>query len=121
MLFVTAVATLWDKVIAWAKAEITIVETALSAEEHAVLAIVQPILAGGEATLIADLAAEAKAFLTGLESVGSLEDIESALLNAWESEKPELFAFAKGLGSNVFQAILGLLLSQLPKAAIAAL
>lgn len=115
----STVATLWQKVVAWAKAEITIVESALSAEEQAVLAIVQPILHTAEVDLFANLIAELKVFLSGLENVGSLADIESALANVWENDKPELLAFAKGLGSNVWQAVIGLVLSQLPKLAAA--
>lgn len=120
MSFGSTVATLWQKVVAWAKAEITIVESALTAEEQAVLAIVQPILHTAEVTLFANLIAELKVFLGGLTTVGSLADIETALGNAWESDKPELLAFAKGLGSNVWQAVIGLVLSQLPKIVAAA-
>lgn len=116
----STVATLWQKVVAWAKGEITIVESALSAEEQAVLAIVQPILHTAETTLFADVIAELKVFLGALTSVGSLADIETALANVWETEKPELLAFAKGLGSNVWQAVIGLALSQLPKIVAAA-
>lgn len=112
--------TLWAEVTSWAKGEVEDVKIALTAEGQIVLNVVKPILAAGEASAVADLITATSAFLTKLTSVGSLADIETAIIQVWETEEPTLATFAKGLGSNIFQAIIGLLLSQLPKVAAAA-
>lgn len=113
--------TLWAEVTTWAKGELASLQIAASAEGQIILGVVKPILSAGEASVVAELIGATTSFLTKLESVGSLADIETALIQVWETEEPTLFTFAKGLGSNVFQAIIGLLLAQLPKLAVAAI
>jgi hypothetical protein len=112
--------TLWAELTGWVSGEITDLKLWATAEGKVIANVVAPILKAGEVDVLADLVGATNTFLTDLKSVGSLADIETAIIQVWETEQPTLATFAKGLGSNVFQAIIGLLLSQLPKVAAAA-
>lgn len=106
--------TLWDEAKAWVSGEIKEAELFATTEGQEILAVLKPILAAAAPTALAALVGGLRTFLTGLTSVGSLADIETAILNVWQDTEPELFTLARSLGSNVVQAIVGLLLAQLP-------
>lgn len=109
--------TVWDKVVAWFKAEAPVVENFLSKEEQELLTLLKPILAAGEASLVQDLVKFLQGVASTAASGATLADLETAALNGLEVVGGELRDLAKSLGSNLLQAILGLILAQLVKTA----
>lgn len=113
----TAVVTLWDKIKAafsTAEAEVAIY---LTKEESQLLALVQPLFGAAEAAAIQDLIQFVQGVLTSAEKPGSMDlpDWETAVLNGLSKVGGEVEALAKSLGSNVLQALIGLILASLAK------
>lgn len=113
----TALVTLWDKIkAAFATAE-TEVAVYLTKEEGQILALIQPLFAAAEAAAIQDLVQFVQGVVTSAENPGSMDlaDWETAILNGLQKVGGDLETLAKSLGSNVLQALIGLVLAALAK------
>ena len=110
--------TLWDKIKAWLSSTAQTVEVQFSKDEQIVLGILQPLLGAAEAALLQDLITFIRGVLTSGRTAGGLDEWETIILNGLSSLKGELLTLAQGLGSNVLQALIGLVLADLAKAAL---
>jgi hypothetical protein len=113
--------TLWDKIKGWVSGAIMTVETELSRDEKALLAIVQPLLGADEAAAMQDLVQFVTGLVAGAGGARTLADWETAVLNGLGAAESELLTLAKGLGSNLLQSLIGLVLSRLATAGLSAL
>ncbi len=105
---------LWDKIVAWFKGEFTTVELTFTKEEQEILTLMKPLLVAAEATVVQDLMQFIRGVLTGAAGYSTLADWETAVMNGLEKVGGDLLTLAKGLGSNMLQALIGLILAQLP-------
>lgn len=106
--------SLWQKVLAWMSSTAASVVVALSADEKQLLSLAKPLLSAAEASVLQDLVG----FITGAVANASgsktLDAWEAEVLNGLEVTGSELFTLAQGLGSNLLQVLIGLVLSKLP-------
>lgn len=113
----TQLKTLWDKFTGWFSGEVKTAETLFTAEEQKILAAFAPILHAAEPVTLAALIDLARSVLSSGLTASSLADWEAHVLNAAEATGGQLFTVAKGLGSNLLQALIGVLLADLTKVA----
>jgi hypothetical protein len=66
-----------------------------------------------EASALADLKGVVTTFLQTAEKGLSLPDLETAFVNGLKTSGSELLAVVESLGSTLFQALIGLVLSKL--------
>ena len=111
----TALTTLWDKFTAWFKGEVKAVEVVFTNEEQAVISALSPILHAAEPVALAALIDFVRNVLTSAVGVKDLPTWEAAVLNEAEALGGQLFTLAKGLGSNLLQALIAVLLAGLPQ------
>lgn len=107
--------TLWTKFQGWFSGEVKAAEAIFSTEEQAVISAFQPILHAAEAVTLASLIAFIRNVLTTVAASTDLATIEAKVLNELEVEGGQLFTIAKGMGSNLLQATIGVLLAGMPK------
>lgn len=112
-----AVSAFWTKVVAWWNGTAV---PALENDEKQLLALVQPLFGAAEAAALQDLVQFVTGVLTQVEKGQDLATLEAAVLNALQTAGSELQTLAKGLGSNVLQALIGLILAKLAPAVVAA-
>lgn len=105
--------TLWDKVSAWWN---NTAVPALRKDEQEVIGLLQPLLSAAEGSVIQDLVQFIRGVITTVEGTppSTLADWETAVLNSLGKLEGELLTLAKGLGSNVLQALIALVLAKLP-------
>jgi hypothetical protein len=109
--------TIWDKFTAWVGGEAHAAAVVFSAEEQAVLAAFAPILRAAEGVTLATLISFIRNALSASATAKDLPTWEAEILNALEAEGGQLFTIAKGLGSNLLQALIAVLLASVPKPA----
>jgi hypothetical protein len=112
----TAASGFWSKIVAWWNG--TAVPT-LKADEQELLLLLKPLFGAAEAAALQDLVVFVKGVLTQVQAGQDLATLEVAVLNALEAVGGQLAVIGKGLGSNVLQALIGLILAQLTSAAAA--
>lgn len=108
-----AVASFWSNIVSWWNGTAV---PALQADEKELLALLQPLFGAAEAAALQDLVVFVKGVLTQVQAGQDLASLESAVLNALEAVGGNLLSIGKGLGSNVLQALIGLILAQLTSA-----
>jgi hypothetical protein len=106
--------TLWAKIEAWIAGKFKAAEVVFTADEQALLTLMQPLLAAAEAAALADLVTFIRGVLSQASTAKDLASWETAILNALEATGSSLLAVAKALGSNLLQALIAFVLAQLP-------
>ena len=106
-------ATLWDKVKTWFTQEEHAVVAFLTEEEQAIIALVKPIFGAAETAIIHDLKTFITAVLVTGQGAKTLPDWETAVMNGLKVGGANLLGTVETMGSNAFQALIGLLLTQL--------
>lgn len=108
-----AIVSLWDKVVAWWTGSAVPV---LERDEQEVLAILQPLFGQVETALLQDLIVFVQGVLAAAPATKTLPEWETVLLDLAEVAGGSLLSTIKGLGSSVFQALIGLVLAKLQAA-----
>ena len=111
-----AAPTLWDKIVAWFSNAEQVVVTEFNKDEQALLALVQPLFGAAEATAIQAMVHFITGALSQSTASKTLPEWETAILNGMQTTGSELLALAESLGSNVLQALIGLVLQRLSTA-----
>lgn len=106
--------SLWAKFVAIFNGVVEVAEVEFSADEKAILALMQPLLASAEAATVQDLITFIKGVLSQAKTAKDLPTFESDVLNALQATGSELLALAKSLGSNLLQALIAFVLASLP-------
>jgi hypothetical protein len=112
-----AASSLWAKLVAWWNGTAVPV---LQNDEKELMALVEPLFGAAEAAIVQDLTVFIKGVLTQVQAGQDLATLEASVLNALEAVGGQLLTVAKGLGSNVLQALIGLILAKLASSAPAA-
>ena len=101
---------LWQQVGAWVQREETVVGAALSKDEQELIALVKPLWTADEASLMQDLATFSLGVVGSIEgaTTKTLPDLETAVMNSMLAGGSNLLATVEAMGSNLFQAFLGL-------------
>lgn len=107
------IVTLWDKVKVWFSAEEQTVVMFLSHEEQLLVSLFKPILASAEAALVSELKVFITAVLVTAQGSKTLPDWETAIMNGLKLGGKNLVGIVENMGSNAFQALIGLLLTQI--------
>ena len=107
--------TVWDKIKTFFAGEVKAAEAIFSAEEQMVLTAFAPILHAAEAVTLSTLITFIRDVLTKGSTATDLQSWEAAVLNELEVTGGQLLTVAKGLGSNLLQTLIGVLLAGLPK------
>jgi len=95
-------------------------ETLFSEGEQEFLTLAQPLFNAAESTAVTDLTGFMTTFIKTAEGAKSIQDWETAIMNELQSLGGDLFATAQGLGTNLVQALIGLVLQKLATVAVAA-
>ena len=110
--------TLWDKVKAWISGAEKEVPILLSKAEAEIVTVAAPLFQTAETEVMSDLTVFIRGVVTSHPNPGSmaLPDWEAAIMNALSKLGGDLLGHAQGLGSNLLQALVGLVLHALPAA-----
>lgn len=110
----SAASSLWAKLVSWWNGTAVPV---LQNDEKELMALVEPLFGAAEAAIVQDLTVFIKGVLTQVQAGQDLATLEAAVLNALQAVGGQLLTVAKGLGSNVLQALIGLILAKLAASA----
>jgi hypothetical protein len=105
--------TLWDKIKTWLAGAAHAAEVELSNDEKALMALIRPLFGQAEAAALQSLVHFITGAVTAVGTSRTLADWESAILNGLGAAESELLPLARGLGSDLLQALIGLVLGRL--------
>lgn len=105
----TDIETVWNKDVA----------PALAIGEQELVQLLKPLFGQVEAAALQDLVVFVKGIVAAAPTTHTLPEWETVIVNLAETFGGSLFGTIKGLGSNVFQALIGLVLAWVEQAAAA--